>query len=392
MLNHFLTSMPFAEMEDNPPETLDPMTVDPAPYGDVSLQRQWIWCYAHLVQLAMKWGFSDIRNGHVSRLISDMKDIVKHLRKHDAGRLLTKTLKKHLEIRWDSMVIMIETFLCEENSARLNQIASEWKLTGKTIDRGMKLSTLLEPLNRKILSQVCTLLNVIQQERLDLSSEQYPTLGMVPLSRHFLIQEMNKIFLSPEYTTEVHDLARCISQRIQEKVKITEVHAAALILNPACPVKLAKQRLPGSLFDKGLKLIEDLMAKVIRTGSHEEPDQPVVDAETNNAEGFLSKYGDGMNLASQERSEMSRYMERGLVAIPNHEIGKWWKMNKPVFPDLFKVAVLFQAPATSVKAERTFSEAGHRLGKDKLRLYPEKLENIVMITSDGKYQDRNMLT
>jgi hypothetical protein len=54
-------------------------------------------------------------------------------------------------------------------------------------------------------------------------------------------------------------------------------------------------------------------------------------------------------------------------------------------PIMVEVTVMFMIPATSVKAESIFSQAGHRLGKRNQQMSPETLEVLLWRIANNRY-------
>lgn len=82
--------------------------------------------------------------------------------------------------------------------------------------------------------------------------------------------------------------------------------------------------------------------------------------------------------------ELDRYIKADLV--DNHDTAmflvneplKWWSLHMDEYPRISQVARKFLAtPATSVPSESLFSEAGHIMTKDRTRLLPKTVSQLM---------------
>ena len=82
-----------------------------------------------------------------------------------------------------------------------------------------------------------------------------------------------------------------------------------------------------------------------------------------------------------QRSELADYV--------NMKVGKdvdmmsFWKENRPVLPQLFKVACrILCVPASSSASERVFSTAGRLLEKRRTNLSPDSTNSLLFLHSN----------
>ena len=65
---------------------------------------------------------------------------------------------------------------------------------------------------------------------------------------------------------------------------------------------------------------------------------------------------------------------------------KWWKCNRGLFPNLFKlVKVYLHIPATSVPSERIFSLAGYIVRSRRSNILPDKVNKYIFLKKNNDH-------
>lgn len=330
------------------------------------LDQQWIGCAAHQLQLASKAAFNKHLNKSNSlyKLVNHCQTVVNSLRKTSLAQEFAVSLKKHTEIRWDSRLESIQSLLRQDNRSVLEKAKEDYDSLQDD------LLAVLDSGNQDILSQFCDILTLIRAARLAVTEENKPTLGILAVVKHKLISDLEKFAKDSTHKKVVKDFASDVSRCVKEKVIITELHAAASLV--VLPKVVCRATIDRKTFAAGEELLRKLVEKISENESEIPLEIPVA----------ASSIFSHLSLSSsQEISELERFFNCLSTERDNIDL-YWWDKHRSQFPNVFKIAVLFFAPATSVKAEREFSEAGSIIGKKRFCLKPETLNDLMVYHSN----------
>ena len=348
------------------------------------LGKVWIWCAAHQTMLAMKAAFKSVgkepsgKQAKIVKYLDDCQKLVKSMRKKSAGQLLSISLKKFTDIRWDSRLMMVESIICEKNRPVLESLTKTSKELGPLITRCLNGERV------NVLKEFVELVSEIKNQRLKLSGDTEPTLGLVAWTKYKMIKHCNKMADESNGKSDtIRKLASEMAAAIDLKLHVTVFHAAAFLLNPNYPHNIVAAVLGNELLSKAEKLVERLLQKQ----PNDEQGQPHEYGWEADFDELLQQNGTSGN--SLVMSELAEFRGRRIAAGSQLV---YWTDHEKKFPKLSRVASYFHAPATSNSAERTFSEAAHVLGNRKMRLSPVKLEAIILCNSNRSLIDDGIIT
>ncbi|XP_019452679.1 PREDICTED: zinc finger BED domain-containing protein DAYSLEEPER-like isoform X1 [Lupinus angustifolius] len=79
------------------------------------------------------------------------------------------------------------------------------------------------------------------------------------------------------------------------------------------------------------------------------------------------------------KSELDQYLEESLLPrVPDFDVLGWWKLNKPKYPTLSKMARdILSVPVSTVPSDSVFDTKGKRMGQYRSSLRPETVEALV---------------
>jgi hypothetical protein len=194
----------------------------------------WAGCAGHNLNLVLSHGLqppkdSSVSDGvpaEVTSLITTCKDLVTLAKRTKLNHKLEKTLKQCVSTRWNSVLTTLKSVL--ENLDELRTIASEK-------DANKNLIRLMCDIDEDLLGQVIGVLQPFDEATRVLSTDSSPSLNLV-------VPTFNRLSLHLEPTaTDLHTIDQLkihLMIQLQRYFKITDIHAAAALLDPRLKNKM----------------------------------------------------------------------------------------------------------------------------------------------------------
>lgn len=352
------------------------------------LGRRWIWCAAHLIQLACADAFGDLDEDHVLfKLLNALQRVCRRIRKTAIARMLKRVLKQDIAVRWDSRLAMVTSFLHTQNDESWMQMLRKVKKDPKKIGLKEDLELLLNAESKRVLKEFVEIMQLVQETRKTLSSDQFPTMGLFVPLKAVLLMKLKAHTERLDRNSALDAFVTGLRNSLNYRMKVEEWHVVSTILNPAFRKDQVMKMLAyvaeqsqnaDNLFEEGCSLIRSLITQMSGT--------PVPSQEEQSEDDPFSAFN-GLP-ASQIEDQLTQYLaapkiDRRDKTDPQKEkkatdryleIADWFKRNKHLYDIITKIAECFMGPATSVSVERLFSIAGIKLGKQNFNLSQKNLE------------------
>lgn len=380
----------------------DGIPVIPAPekvFGS-RMGRIWHYCTAHLIQAAIRWAYTNGASKYLTELLKNCQLVVASIRRRHAAHLLGIHLKTPTDIRWDSRIMMAESII--KNKDKLRAMADKMKKDAgdgtsqkdqkarATAERILKITT-TQALD--LLKEFKKVLEAVRDIRLSVSSDSYPTFPMVAATKLRLRKFLNDYNNSEEQHTDVTGFTKMLLKRLEEKFELEKWHAAAAILFPLYSKAKTREFLnfkakstdEQTLYEMGYELISDLYDNIkaerqVSGGESAAGTSNAVETAVDDELDFMPQTSTSQDTVN----EIDRYLNL-LGSVPKERVCEWLAETYKSCPIMVEVAVMFMIPATSVKAESIFSQAGHRLGKRNQQMSPETLEVLLWRIANDRY-------
>ena len=193
-----------------------------------------------------------------------------------------------------------------------------------------------------------------------------------------------------------------VAEKINERFMVGNEHKCDDIIASAlypCYRKLkflsnsSKELVKTKLEELCLQLAPEMNYK----GQEEIPELPTVppkvkrESEEHNEAAMKYLLGDVYEVSDDEDDGIQTEVERYMAEPQKREnpLG-WWRANAHHFPHMQKLAKRFLCrPSTSVPSERLFSAAGHTVTKDRARLDPDTVDELLFFTPITKKRDQH---
>jgi DNA-directed RNA polymerase subunit M/transcription elongation factor TFIIS len=329
-------------------------------------ELQWIGCASHNLNLVQKHAFKEIENFHELRpivnLLENSKELVKYFKHSGLQNRLKTTLKQMIEVRWDSRVQMLESI--KDNYSEIKLISLEKE----------KVEILMQKIKEPLLSNLIALLKPLRDARVELCSENTPTLHLVLPNKMHLIR-----LYQPKDSDDISikSLKEKIVLSLYSHFAVTKYHESATFFVPAV------KSLKNLLTDEKIKELHKFIIKLIKDIKVEEKDKVAGKESQFKLNNCLLMFADNENnnesLESPEM-ELEKYINS---SYGNEEPIKFWKENEKKFPRLSILAnKLFSVPATNLSSERNFNFAGLTLTDRRSQIDPENVDKLLFIRSN----------
>ena len=355
-------------------------------------------CFGHTLQLAIR---DALDHPEIQSCITACRNIVSHFNHSPkaTGELRNqntsgkqKALQQDVATRWNSTYIMINSLL--PNRSAIYSVLHNKDFTKPETAKKLEIKNEHWVLMER-LSEVLKPFDVATSQ---LSGELYPTLGSVYPLIHGII--MNHLIPKEEDSPEIVYFKETVRKNLSERFMVGNEHRSDDIIATALHPRYKKLKFLSKesrvmIQSRIVQLCEEMASET--TGSHltEIPELPVVPpkikkrSEEHYEAAMKYLMGDIYEVSDDEEedieSEVSRYL-----AEPRkfEEPLAWWKANAHRFPHIQKLAKRFLCrPCTSVPSERLFSTAGHMVTKDRARLDPDTVDELLFLNSYYKRKE-----
>ena len=346
--------------------------------------RDWLWCMAHLLQLAVH----DVigKEMAVAQDIAHVREWVRQLRSHLVLRSQLKEAQTLLELdetqvlldvetRWDSILTMISSFL--RAWPAIVELAA-----GKSLDPFIPSALAIDVAAIRRLTAAQTVLGEIQKLTTLLGTASFPPLVF---STQWLIQVFD-YFNSPADSQSISELQKplraALLRRFREALASPSLTLVTSLFDPQfhdghhlVPV-LGATETAAAIARADARLAEEILATNQPRRLPWGGQSPAITIEA--ARGFVSAYH---KLCSDNHAEIELLFRSATGPESRFGILKaWWLANRDVSPQLFRTARAFLAiPATSTSCERMFSLSGHQFSVCRRSLHTTTLEEILTV-------------
>ena len=359
-------------------------------------------------------------------LIDACKSLVAYFKKSNLQSRLSKTLKQENATRWNSLYhcllsvseMLIEVIDLLKQKDALRKVAS---------------------ISETCLKHLIDLLAPFQKATLDLEQFKEPTLHKVVFWRFQLLKHLQVVMndvINDDGTVRMSkdspSIIACkylLTPLVQEKMELNVLHVVATLLDPVMKNHMRKMEVPEALVTKAKAKLRELMhsigtGEVLANLDHEKNDAPAPPQKKRRNDDRMSSMYDEFededeleelqdngvgnvvvnNLDARIDIEFNMYeaykvndLEKNEIiaavslALPMNRdstakfnILLWWKLKgAPTFPIMSRVArSVLCIPASSSKSESNFSDAGNMITKNRSRLKPSIVNDLLFVRSN----------
>ena len=345
-------------------------------------------CFGHTLQLAIKDGLS---HPEIQACIEAGRDVVSHFNHSpkSTGALKNlstspKALQQDVSTRWNSTYIMMNSLI--PNRARIYTVLHNKEFTKPDTARKLEISNE----HWILMEKLCEVLKPFDVATSQLSGELYPTLGSVYPLIHGVLT--NHLLLNEDDCPEILYFKEKVTASLKKRFMVGQEHKCDDILASAlhpCYKKLKFLSKECRVFVQAK--LEELCAKMApettSKSNTEMPELPVVppkikkESEEHCEAAMKYLMGEIYDVSDEEEDSIEAEVSRYMVE-PRNIIQPliWWRANSHRFPHLSKLSRRFLCrPSTSVPSERLFSAAGHTVTKDRAKLDPDTVDELLFL-------------
>ena len=301
---------------------------------------------------------------NILQTIETTKNLVAYLKRSGLVSRLPNTVHQETDTRWNSRIEMLRSVLTQYDEI--------WEIL-----REAQETNRLENYNKHKARDLIDFLELFEEAILVLEGEKKPTLHLVTLWFHKLLQHCEPNTMDNK---EIKNVKNAVKNYLETKFHLHDLQKIATFLVPTFRklrmLTIAEKTLvhekitkliseipnqqtidqPGTSASSTISDNEEVQPKRLRTVFHEWADS---DEET-------------------ENDDISSYMALKHTDIV--DILQWWKDNNHLLPNLNLIAKkVFAIPATSASSERCFSSAGFLIQERRSRLKPELVDAILFL-------------
>lgn len=367
-LNEICSENDNSDSDDECSETDDTTTESSI---DVCLPKH-VRCFAHTLQLVVKDGLKECNN-HLKQVVLKASQIVNFVRKSvNASEILEEynRLQAANVTRWNSQLYMLRSIL-NVPEHQLNKIECKIKLS---------------PYERKLLKELCIILEPFEKATLLVQGEQSITASLAIPVICGLRHQLNLI--SVDYNSKMlTTLKKSINSRLS-LYDNEDCFVIASIVDPRFKLRWCET-------EKVTEYIELLKAKAAKF-----PPSASISSETNDETvsppskkmrsddlfSFMPSTPSRKRHVSGRTGqiEVDEYIDEPCCEMSENPL-MFWQGNSLRFPSLSKLATEYLSiPATSAPVERIFSVAEKTFRPDRCRLGDETFEHLMNIKCNGK--------
>ncbi|XP_026284719.2 zinc finger BED domain-containing protein 4-like [Frankliniella occidentalis] len=347
-----------------------------------------IKCAVHMLQTVVDDSMIEA-DQEIETLLSKCRLIVGHYnhsnKSHERLQQVQKRLglKEHeliqsVDTRWNSTYLMLDR-LKEQKEALCVDLPKVGKIGKKSVD--------LTNDDWEKIGDLSTVLAPVYEATLELGREDCPTLSMVLPIVSSIQQTLST---SMQTSTFARKLKSALLRHLRSRFGPLEHenhYLLATVLDPR--FKLA-------MFETGQtvnvkNILRQATSSLARRAAHEEP-EPTPEVEEESAQDKGSIWNILKSKSRAERNpaqgrvrvdpiqeEIDKYLNLELID-PTADAYAWWRANKDLFPNLFKLALKYLGiPASSLTSEREFSKAGQIVTVRRANLKPLTVKILVFL-------------
>lgn len=343
-------------------------------------------CLAHILQLAIKDAFDTANQGKVAAVIKKVKDVVnfagksenfcREMRKY-RDQMLPKDVQKRelqcdVDTRWNSTVIMIESFLSLHKAVEfaVNSVCNS--------ENKKKLSFSVSEI--ELLTDITELLANLRRATDQWQGQHYVTSSTVYPVIFAVIDSMKAL---PKMSKDAECLRKHLIKNVRERLSMDDeeflgnmsIPMVASFLDP----RFKKLSFVSVNVRENIKtLVENEILKIeISVREIQETHEPPEKKQKSFLEELLgSETEENSHDESNELQDYEKIKPAAITASPL----QWWKAHQYAFPKLAKLARRYlPCPATSASSERLFSSYGLVYEDRRMTLAKETASAIVFL-------------
>lgn len=297
------------------------------------------------------------------------------------------TFKNANATRWDSLRVMVKTYLLNEDSIRKVLLMSKIKDVGELLLTEEDSASMVEFL---------AFLEIFAAATKALQSNSVPTMNLVPLTYLVIKGDLEDGANSDTITNKAPYMIAL--ENIKHRLQPTMFQMCAALLDPtSCNIDLLWEDI-SERFNKmsRIDLLEHYLQKYKMieldeepaAGSQPQPQQEGTQDPAPEQTSFKSSLFKKLGVTRvatptgffTARDEILRYFERSLSCAQDTVVLDWWKENEADFPRLSKLTkFVLGCPSTSAAAESAFSSAGCIVTAKRSRISPFKVSDILFV-------------
>ncbi|KAL0397119.1 UNVERIFIED_CONTAM: Zinc finger BED domain-containing protein DAYSLEEPER [Sesamum calycinum] len=320
-------------------------------------------CYARILRSLAQDAIGSMRE-----TIEKVRQSVKYVKTSDAHEERFTKLKQQLQVP-STKNLMIDNLTNWSTTYQMLMAASELKEVFScfdTSDPDYKLSPQMEEWEQ--VETLCAYLKIFYEAANILTSPVYPTTNL-------FFHEAWKIHLELMHGANSQDffvsgLTKPLMERFTKYWDDCNlVLAVAVVMDPRFKMKLVEfsfSRIYGEDVETWINIVDE---------------EPQEDGLLSNGDGFsdFDIYISDIMSAQHMKSELDQYLEEPLLPrVQDFDVLGWWKMNRPKYPTLSKLASdVLSIPLSTISAESVFDLREKKMDSYRSSLRPSILQALI---------------
>ena len=314
----------------------------------------------------------------VFALVDACKNLVRHFKQARLQDRLTTTLKQENSTRWGSLLRCLKSV-----HKSFDDVTS--------ICQSRRRSGLTECIDTELLAEVIKLLEPFQQATLALETFESPTLHK---ALYWYTKLRGHLKANIDDSDVVATLRSILAEVFEEKVHLDLWHYVGAYMDPAS--KAARRgrnsfnaKMPPSMYDDAEAKIKRMMVDAFERGTAAQvqvlsADMPRPPAKRKRNEMYSDASSDDEKTAPMDPIELELLRYKAIrisTATEDFDVFAWWKARNDL-PLLKEVArSVFAIPTSSAKSESNFSDGGNTVTKQRNRLSPSMVDDLLFFRS-----------
>lgn len=325
-------------------------------------------CMDHIINNVLQGSFENMDS--IKFIITSCRKLVKFFKIANLNAELEVTLKSDNSTRWNSVYMMMDSI--KRNWPKINEIL---------INRGE--TNRISSIEINIINDILLVLGEFEKACTKMQGATYPTI-------HYVITYSNHLksccTTKETDSTFIREFKQYLLNGLNSKYtpNVSKYHKIGFFLFPPAN-KLKIFSLEEQIHIKTIcwrEIKNNTNENTIRT--HEQL-QPTFDS---CFEGIVDVSSDTIETIDDKIwSEINDYASKSWPFVMDNDILNWWSRHRCDYFHLYHMAMnVFNIPATSASAERTFSAAGFLINEKRNRLSPVRVNNILTTHTIEKLQ------
>lgn len=279
-------------------------------------------CFAHIINnIVREMADNEVT---VKKMINDALTLVRYMKTSSIDcNELTKSLKKHVETRWNYTYIMFESI--EFNYTDIFRLLSEKEKSPG--NREKKLVTKLTCLSSSDLAEICTFLKEFHEISLELEGDKYATIHLVWPAYNRIQEQLKEKATDSHFIKNMKELGRSYMSDGAEDIEPQMEHKIAVFLHPLLKgADICGETEWNTIIERVKELVQNTSSSTETDENHnvdiDNQNRVTSATEVHKRAGILNHFLNNSSRSAQatkvDRSEVEKYMEFPVELVNNN--------------------------------------------------------------------------